>query len=60
MSGKNNRLNDISQEQGSSSWVTVLPVTYQTTWIFIIKIRILGCSLPTIWASTRTTSKSLW
>ena len=26
MSSKNKRLNDIAQEQGSSSWVTVLPI----------------------------------
>ena len=26
MSSKNKRLNDIDQEQGSSSWLTVLPI----------------------------------
>ena len=26
MSSKNKRLNDITKEQGSSSWLTVLPI----------------------------------
>ena len=26
MSNKNKRLNDIAQEQGSSSWLTMLPI----------------------------------
>ena len=36
ISSKNKRLNDISQEQGSSSWLTVLPITQ------------LGFSLPKV------------
>ena len=51
MSSKNERLNNITQEQGSSSWFTVLPLT------------LLGFSLSRakFWdAVTKAVSKSLW
>ena len=46
MSSKNKRLNNIAQEQGSSSWLTVLAYCIGLLyWLTVLPIKQLGCSL---------------
>ena len=57
MSSKNKRLNDIAQEQGSSSWLTVLPIKQ---FRFSLSKAEFFDAVYLWYGSTKTTSKSLW